>query len=77
MSKQEIINWFKEFMKAPELVLVEESNDNYARHICLGGNKVHLIPKLYYNFQTTNGRILIEYYQCQVCGKIIMNKNFM
>ncbi len=77
MSKQEIINWFKEFMGAPEIDLVDESSDEFARHVCANSTKVYLIPKFQYNLQTPKGVILIEYYQCQVCGKIIMNRNFM
>lgn len=77
MGKQEIINWFKEFMGAPELDLVDDSSDEYARHVCLGGTKIHLIPKFNYTLQTPKGNILIEYYQCQICRKIIMNRNFM
>ena len=77
MSKQQVINWFKEFTRAPELELVDSSMDNYARHICNGGINVYLIPKLHYTLNTQSGAILIEYYQCQACGKVIMNKNFM
>lgn len=77
MSKQEIINWFKNFRGAREIDLVDESFDNYARHICLGGTKIYLLPKQNYRLQTPRGLVLIEFYQCQSCGKLILNKNFM
>lgn len=77
MSKQEVINWFKDFMRAPEVDLVDDTTEQYARHVCANGKKVFLLPKLVYSLQTPKGMVLIEYYQCQVCGKIIMNRNFM
>lgn len=77
MNKQYIINWFKEFMRAPELELVDESFDIHARHICTNGNQIYLIPKQVYHLYTPKGIIAIEYYRCQVCGKILMNRNFM
>lgn len=77
MNKQSIINWFKDFTGAPEIDLVDESYDDFAKHVCLGGTKVYLIPKFAYNLPLERGIITIEYYQCQVCGKVIMNRNFM
>lgn len=77
MSKQEVINWFKEFKGALELDLVDDSTDEYARHVCLGGTKIYLLPRFNYILQTPKGVVTIEYYQCQVCGKIIMNRNFI
>lgn len=77
MSKQEIINWFRDFMRAPEVDLVDDTSEAYSRHVCSKVNKVFLIPKYVYNLQTPKGVVVIEYYQCQLCGKIIMNRNFM
>ena len=77
MSKQEIINWFRDCMGAPEIDLVDDTSDTYARHVCANGGKVYLLPKQPFRLERPEGVILIEYYQCQVCGKIIMNRNFM
>lgn len=76
-GKQEIINWFKQYTGAPELDLVDDSFDNVARHVCLGGEKVELLQKQVFNFQWEGGYIPLEYYQCPKCGKVILNRNFM
>lgn len=76
-GKQEIINWFREFTQASEMDLVEDAFDTYARHVCLGGESVQLLPKMVYNLQTPEGYISLEYYRCNLCGKVILNKNFM
>lgn len=76
-GKQEIINWFRDFMQAQEMDLVDDSYDQYARHVCLGGESVQLLPKMVYNLQVPDGIIPLEYYRCNLCGKVILNRNFM
>lgn len=77
MNKQDIINWFRDSKGAMELDLVDDTSDAFARHVCVGGDKVFLIPKQQSSIATPRGNITIEYYQCEVCGKIIMNRNFI
>lgn len=77
VRKQEVLNWFKQTMGAPELDLVDETYDSYARHVCMGGTKIFLLPKQVYVLKTDEGDIPIEYYQCMQCGKLIVNRNFM
>lgn len=77
MSKLEIINWFKNFTGATELYLIDDSSDMCARHVCLRGNRVLLIPKFHYRLNTPKGVVTLEYYQCNECGKVILNRNFI
>lgn len=76
-GKQEIINWFKSYMGASELDLVDESFDQCARHVCMGGNRIELLPKQTYNLEYDGGIIVLEYYRCNLCGKVMLNRNFM
>lgn len=76
-SKSEVINWFKNLMGARELDLVDSTFDQYARHVCLGGNRVEILYKKVYVAQLPKGEVPLEYYQCPKCGKIILNRNFM
>ena len=77
VSKQGVINWFKDFTKAPEMVLVEDSFSEYARHVCICQTAIQLLPHRFYNLQTDEGVLQLEYYQCNLCGKVMLNRNFM
>ena len=77
-GKREVIEYFKNMMKAPDIDLVDDSYDAVARHVCLGGTAVELLPKNVYRMDLGNGEVVpMEYYQCPKCGKIILNRNFM
>lgn len=79
LSKGEIINWFKDYTGATEVALVDETFDSVARHVCCNSDnpKIWLLPKKVYPLLTVRGVINLEYYQCQVCGKLILGKNFL
>lgn len=77
MSKRDILNIFQQQMNAPEMELVEDCQDDYARHICNNGKIIQLLPKSVCPFQTPQGIINITYYRCNICGKLLVDKNFM
>lgn len=76
-SKQEIIGWFKNYMGCEELDLVDDTYDQFAKHVCFGGGKIELLPKQVFNFQMPDGVVPLEYYICPKCRKIILNRNFI
>ena len=76
-SKQSVMNWFRQYTGATEIDMVDDSYSGVARHICLGGTSVELLPKQTCLFEWEGGDIPIEYYQCTKCGKVILNRNFM
>lgn len=77
ISKREILNILQQQMGANEMDLVDSASDEYARHVCLGGNKVYLLPRRVIPFNTPEGVINITLYRCEVCGKIIVDRNFI
>lgn len=77
-SKQEIINWFKNSVGCSELDMVDVCDEEYARHICMGGRSIELLPRQYFNAPMPDGGVVVlEYYRCNLCGKVILNRNFM
>lgn len=77
VRKQELLSWFKAQFGNPEVDMVEDASDMYARHICLGGNNIELLQKQTFVFNTEEGQIPMDYYHCPKCGKLIINKNFI
>lgn len=77
VSKREILTVFQQQKGSQELELVDDAGADYARHVCQNGNKVYLLPKKVCPFQTPQGVINIIYYRCEVCGKLIVDNNFM
>lgn len=77
-GKREIIEWFKNYVGASELVLVDDMNSNVTRHVCIGGNSVDVLQKLVYNLPFPDGSyVVLEYFQCPKCRKVILDRNFM
>ena len=77
-GKREIINWFQREVGASEMDYVDEASEPLARHVCAKVRRIELLPKRVFNFQFEDGGIIpIEYYQCNICGKLILDKNFM
>lgn len=77
VGKQKIINWFKDYMGNPEVDFVDDAYLSHTRHVCIRGNSIELLPKQVYNLSIEEGVIPIEYYRCNLCGKLIINRNFM
>lgn len=77
-SRREIMNWFQSYMGAREMDLVDEADCEVARHVCAGGNNIELLPRQTYNLTLEDGSVVVlEYYQCNLCGKLILDKNFI
>lgn len=77
--RNEVLEYFKQYVGCQELVQVEETDSPFARHICTGVKKIQLLPKLYLDIPTNDemGFVHLEYYQCMNCGKVVLNRNFM
>ena len=75
-KKRDILEHIRTSLNSSELVLVSDYQ-NYARHVCLGGNKVHLVPIQQGTIQDEDRLIVIKYFQCSECGKTIVVDDFM
>lgn len=80
MNRQEIIQNMADNLGACEVKLVEDSLET-ARHVCIGGKKIWLLPIRTVPFtrgfdEFGNPDILnIEYFFCESCRKLFINKN--
>ena len=77
VSKRGVINYLKSLLNSPEVDLVDDADSDYARHVCQSGSTVYLLPKQMIPFQTPQGVITVICYRCEVCGKLIIDNNFM
>lgn len=68
------LNWFRGYVGASCMELVDGDSSAYARHICLGGRRVFLLPLCVY--RGSEG-VYLEYYMCSVCGKVIVDRRFL
>ena len=77
VNKREVINYIQGSLNATEVDLVDDNFEDCARHVCLNGRQIKLIPRRTFTVNTPEGQIPVETYQCLDCGKLIINKNFM
>lgn len=77
MNKTEVLNALINFLGGPELVLVDDIFPDYTRHICSKGRTIYLLQKRVFWCNTNVGVIPVEYYYCNMCHKVIVNRNFM
>lgn len=77
VTRREVLEVFLYNLGYPEYDMVDGSQEAYARHVCFGGNSIQVLPKETFSLTTMEGMIYIDYYRCPVCGKVIIDKNFM
>lgn len=75
-TRKDILDFIQMSTNCSDLVLVEDFDSTIARHICLGGKKIQLLPKQVYNLITNEGyTVNINYFFCPMCRKCIVDKN--
>lgn len=77
VSRKQITEYMQGMLGAREVVLVDEFETLLARHICNGGEKIQLLQRCRMPIELPDGVSCLnaEYYFCQMCGKLIIDKN--
>lgn len=78
VSKREIIEYMRNCIGAIDVVLVDDLSSGVyqQRHVC--GNSISVLQKNVFNCNIGNGVVIpIQYFYCNKCGKLIVDKYFM
>lgn len=74
-TRQFKIDTLMNVVRGSEYVLVDGFECNVTRHICKGGSFIYRLQSQLFPFSMPDGSIQqIEYFKCNVCGKVIINK---
>lgn len=75
MSKRDIMFTLQQCLTSTEIVEVDGFDSDVARHICRGGSTIELLPKCVFPFQLEDGYLNVEYFRCNLCGKVLVDGN--
>lgn len=73
-TKKDILEYLQMRSGAREVVQVDEFETQRTRHICQGSKKIVVLEKGTEPVQTSEGFIFAEYFLCNNCKKLIINK---
>ena len=77
ITRKNIIEMICYNLGTQNYVMLDEFETAKARHICQQNNKIYLLDREQMNlvFPDGSGSILVEYYLCRQCGKLMLNKD--
>lgn len=75
-NKRQVIDFFRGSIPHSSLILADDSIEDYAKHVCLSSRRIYVLPRREFPIQTPKGVIVLDYYRCECCGQVILNKNF-
>lgn len=73
-TRKEKIEFLRSVFSASDVILVDEFESTILKHICIGGKTIYILPRSVYNLQTPQGTQCVEYFFCNVCRKLYLNK---
>lgn len=73
-KKKDVINYLQQLSNASVIEQLDEFETANARHICQGTKKIQILPKGVVSVPTTEGMVNVEYFLCQGCRLLMINK---
>ena len=73
-KKKDVVNYLQQMANASMVEQLEEFETSNARHICQGTKQIQILPKGVVSVPTSEGNINVEYFLCQSCRLLLINK---
>lgn len=73
-TRKDKVEFLRYIFNASDVILVDEFESITLKHICVGGKTIYILPKSVYNLQTNQGILCVEYFLCNVCRRLYLNK---
>lgn len=74
-KKKDVLAYLQYLSNATCIEQVDEFETPNARHICQGTKDIKILPKGVVNVPTTEGNLPVEYFLCQSCRLLLVNKS--
>lgn len=73
-TKKDILEYLQMRSGASEIVQIDEFETQRTRHICQGSKRIVVLEKGTEPVPTSDGCVFAEYFLCNNCRKLIINK---
>lgn len=73
-KKSDVLNYLQMVSGASRIEQMDEFETESARHICEGTKTIRILPKGSIPVQTTSGVLNVEYFLCENCRLLLINK---
>lgn len=74
-TRKDIMMYLQQWSGCSDIQLVDDFESPVARHVCRGVKGIKVLQKYVVNVPTSEGYLSVEYFICQACRRLIVNKS--